>query len=81
MLVLSRKIMEALIVGSAHGIGGGLKVTVLEIRQDRVKLGFSMNDNIPVVRWELMNREQLDPEAAEVVTNRSDRALPARSRN
>ncbi len=56
MLVLSRKVLEALTVGNTHGAGGALKVTVLEIRQDRVKLGFSMNDSIPIVRWELLSR-------------------------
>jgi carbon storage regulator CsrA len=79
MLVLSRKVLEALTVGNTHGAGGALKVTVLEIRQDRVKLGFSMNDSIPIVRWELLNRGNPGVGAAATATSRADIRVSAAS--
>jgi carbon storage regulator CsrA len=37
-----------------------LKVTVLEIRGARVKLGFDVDKDVPVHRWEVWERLQAD---------------------
>jgi carbon storage regulator CsrA len=55
MLVLTRKVQEAISVECA---GGPLKLTVLEIRNGRVKLGFAADNAIPITRWEVLQRNQ-----------------------
>ncbi len=49
MLVLSRKQMESVVVGSSSGFERMLKVTVLEIHGGRVRLGFE-DDADPYLR-------------------------------
>lgn len=56
MLVLTRKVQESLIVGDEDGHRRLLKVTVLSISGQRVKLGFEMDDNVSVHRAELRQR-------------------------
>jgi carbon storage regulator CsrA len=56
MLVLSRKIQEAVIVGGGGGFPGLLKVTVLEVSGSNVKLGFELDAGIPVNRLEIWER-------------------------
>ncbi len=56
MLVLSRKSLESVMVGGPGGLEPLLKVTVLEIRSDRVRLGFEAHAAIPVHRWEVWER-------------------------
>lgn len=58
MLVLSRKQQESVVVGKADDAGGPLKVTVQEIKQGRVRLGFEVNDDVLVHRWEVWERIQ-----------------------
>ena len=58
MLVLSRKQEETVVVGKADDVGGLLKVTVLEIKQGRVRLGFEVADELAVHRWEVWERIQ-----------------------
>lgn len=53
MLVLSRKQQESVVVGKSDDIEGLLKVTVLEIRQGRVRLGFEVAADVFVHRWEV----------------------------
>jgi carbon storage regulator CsrA len=55
-LVLSRKSQEAVVVGASDGFAHVLKVTVLEIRGGRVRLGFEVNQGVPVHRWEVWQR-------------------------
>lgn len=52
MLVLTRKNSESVVIGSADGLTTVLKVTVLEIRGGRVKLGFEADTTIPIHRSE-----------------------------
>ena len=62
MLVLSRKQLEAVAVGKTDDIEGLLKVTVLEIKQGRVRLGFEVAADVFVHRWEVwecIQRENL----------------------
>jgi carbon storage regulator CsrA len=53
MLVLSRKPLEAVVVGGARGVPRLLKVIVLEIRGQHVRLGFEADADLPVNRWEV----------------------------
>jgi carbon storage regulator len=71
MLVLSRKSQESVVVGGSRAFEQLLKVTVLEIRNDRVRLGFEADAAIPVHRWEVWERirasgqaDSLDDESA-----------------
>ena len=56
MLVLSRKSRESVVVGGSDGIHRLLKVTVLDVRGGRVKLGFEVDDDVPVHRSEIWQR-------------------------
>ena len=60
MLVLSRKSNEAVVVGSAGGFDHILKVTVLDIGHGRVRLGFEVDNGVPVHRAEVWERIQAD---------------------
>lgn len=56
MLVLSRKLREAVVVGGVEGFESLLKVTVLEIKNGCVRLGFEVAAEVPVHRWEIWER-------------------------
>jgi carbon storage regulator CsrA len=56
MLVLSRRCREAVMVGGADGPECVLKVTVLEINGQSVRLGFEADAGVPVHRWEVWER-------------------------
>lgn len=56
MLVLTRKIEESVAVGGCDGSERTLKVTVLDIRGGKVKLGFEGAAGVPVHRWEVWQR-------------------------
>jgi carbon storage regulator len=56
MLVLSRRNFESVVVGGVRSFEQLLKVTVLEIRNDRVRLGFEAPAEIPVHRAEVWER-------------------------
>jgi carbon storage regulator len=56
MLVFSRKCGESVAVGERAQRDQLLKVTVLEIFQSRVKLGFEAPNEVPVHRWEVWQR-------------------------
>lgn len=56
MLVLTRKSQEAVVVGGSIGFERLLKVTVLEIDGERVRLGFEIDREVPVHRWEVWER-------------------------
>ena len=58
MLVLTRKSQEAVVVGGADGFERLLKVTVLEIGAGKVRLGFEVDTEVPVHRWEVWERIQ-----------------------
>jgi len=58
MLVLSRKLREAVVVGRSDGNEHLLKVIVLEIRNGHVKLGFEVDSEVPVHRGEIWERIQ-----------------------
>jgi carbon storage regulator CsrA len=56
MLVLSRRNAESVIVDGFNSPERALKVTVLEIKDGRVRLGFEVNKDIPVQRTEVWER-------------------------
>jgi carbon storage regulator len=56
MLVLSRKIQESVVVGGTDLFQRILKVKVLEIRGEKVKLGFDVDPDVPVHRQEVWDR-------------------------
>ena len=56
MLVLSRKSNQAVVVGAHNGSERLLKVTVLDISGGRVRLGFEVDRDVPVHRWEVWER-------------------------
>ena len=58
MLVLTRKSQEAVMVGGTAGFEHRLKVTVVEIRNGKVRLGFEVDAAVPVHRWEVWERIQ-----------------------
>lgn len=60
MLVLTRKVQEAVVVGGADTFEALLTVTVLEIFGDKVRLGFQVDASVPVHRWEVWQRIHAD---------------------
>jgi carbon storage regulator len=56
MLVLSRKNRESVVVGGSDGFDRVLKVTVLKICGDKVRLGFEVDRDVPVHRSEVWER-------------------------
>ena len=56
MLVLSRKNMESVVVGERGRFEPTLKVTVLEIKNGSVRLGFEADASVPVHRAEVWER-------------------------
>jgi carbon storage regulator CsrA len=56
MLVLSRRSRESVVVGGPSRFDQLLKVTVLEIHGETVKLGFEVDSDVPVHRLEVWER-------------------------
>jgi carbon storage regulator len=56
MLVLTRKRNESVVVGDANRGERLLKVTVLEIRGGKVRLGFEASSDVPIHRGEAKER-------------------------
>ncbi len=56
MLVLSRKSQESVVVVGSDGVEPLLTVTVLEIRGNKVRLGFEVDGAVPVHRSEVWER-------------------------
>jgi len=56
MLVLSRKNREAVVIGGTVGCERMIKVTVVEIKNGRVRLGFEAGADVPVHRLEVWER-------------------------
>lgn len=56
MLVLTRKCREAVVVGEINGLEKLLKVTVLEVYNGKVKLGFEADIELPIHRAEIWER-------------------------
>jgi carbon storage regulator CsrA len=61
MLVLSRKSQESVMVGGSVGFERMLKVTVIQIGNERVRLGFEVDADVPVHRLEVWERIRAKP--------------------
>lgn len=57
MLVLTRKPLEEVVIRTEQG---DINVSIVEIRGDKVRLGFSASKDIPIHRKEVM--DQIDGE-------------------
>lgn len=58
MLVITRKKDEGFLIGD------NIKVTVVEISKDRVKLGIDAPSNVKIIRNELYDTEKFNMQAA-----------------
>ena len=56
MLVLSRKLGEAVSIGAPKHSSRVVQVTVLEIGNSHIKLGFEGPRDVPIHRWEVWLR-------------------------
>lgn len=56
MLVLTRKHRESVVISGGVTLQPGLKVTVLEIRGGKVKLGFEADRGVTIQRSELWEK-------------------------
>jgi carbon storage regulator len=56
MLILTRKSQQSVVVGGADRLKYTLKVTVLEIRGQSVRLGFEAGADVAIHRWEVWER-------------------------
>jgi len=56
MLVLTRKNMESVVVGGSGHFERVLRVTVLEIKNGSVRLGFEANSSVRIHRSEVSER-------------------------
>ncbi len=56
MLVLARKSRESIVVGDTDNLREMLRLTVIEVRNGIVKLGFEANDDVAIYREELWDR-------------------------
>lgn len=61
MLVLTRKLGEGII------IDGGIRVSLLEISKDRVRIGIDAPQEVKIAREEVYNTEKQNLTAAEAV--------------
>jgi carbon storage regulator len=58
MLVLTRKSQESVVIGAGEGVHPMIKITVLSIHGDRVRLGFETDSSVPIHRAEIYDRIQ-----------------------
>jgi carbon storage regulator len=56
MLVLTRGNAESVVVGGSGGFEQRIRITVLSIRGEKVRLGFDVDPSIPVHRSEVWER-------------------------
>ena len=56
MLILSRKNGESVVIGENDGIQRLVKVTVLDVRGRKVRLGFEVDASVPIHRLEVWER-------------------------
>jgi carbon storage regulator len=63
MLVLTRKVDQGIV------ISGNIYVRVLGVERDRVKIGISAPTDVPVLRQELLDRDQNQANATHLKTN------------
>jgi carbon storage regulator len=63
MLVLSRRIQEAIVVGGTGGVNQLLRIKVIEIKGSTVRLGFEASPEVAVHREEVWGRIRAETDA------------------
>ena len=63
MLVLSRKMQEAIVVGGTGGLNELLRIKVIEIKGSTVRLGFEASPEVAVHREEIWKRVRAETQA------------------
>jgi carbon storage regulator len=63
MLVLARKRQESVVVGGSSGAEQMLRVTVVDIIGNTVRLGFEADKSVPVHRHEVWERIRAENDA------------------
>jgi len=63
MLVLSRRIQEAIVVGGTGGVNQLLRIKIIEIKGSKVRLGFEASPEVAVHREEIWARIRAETEA------------------
>jgi carbon storage regulator CsrA len=81
MLVLARKIMESVVVGGSGHFEQMLKVTVLEINNGLVRLGFEADASVPVHRSEVWERIRKNGGADGALRNPAQQVEPEGTAN
>jgi carbon storage regulator len=71
MLVLTRRSRESVVVGGAGGLKPTLRVTVLDIHDGKVRLGFEAADDVPVHRQEVWEQLLAGTMPAGLITDRA----------
>jgi carbon storage regulator len=71
MLILQRKASESLMIGD------NIKVSIVEINADRVKISIDAPKNIPIVRTELLDAAASNREATSVTATETIALLQA----
>jgi carbon storage regulator len=64
MLVLARKNKESVVIGSPGAMLELVRITVLDVRAGKVKLGFAADVDVAVYREELWERLRAESQAA-----------------
>lgn len=72
MLVLSRKVGQSVEINGGESAPGGCTVTVVEIRGDKCRIGFSAGNQVPIHRREV--HEAIQREAARQEQGNGDAA-------
>jgi carbon storage regulator len=65
MLILARKSQETVVVGAADDMHEVVRVTVLDVRGGKVKLGFQADANLAIYREEVWARVRTERETPE----------------
>ena len=78
MLVLARKSQESVVIGSPGAMQELVRVTVLDVRGGKVKLGFAADEDVAVYREEVWERLRAESQAAlpTLVTERPKNRVP-----
>jgi carbon storage regulator CsrA len=69
VLVLSRKKMESIVVGGTLGFERLLKITVLELKNGCVRLGFEVDSSVPVHRFEIWEKIRVEAKKGDSLEN------------
>lgn len=62
MLVLSRRRSERIVIGSS------IRITVVKLDGNQVRLGIEAPGTLPIVRSELLERDSRDPDGPDAVS-------------